>query len=515
MLKRSVKNQILEMTVTLNNAITYVYENNYTSSVSYDELSGFLEAINQAVAEYEQIDNLGKEIQKNLQQIKENHTKNNKLLEITQQYIDLIEHIPVKIKVLFLPYYESTWDALESIYQAYKVDDKYEVQVTIVPVYLEQKTVYTDWLTPRGIENTDYVLYDIEQDKPDLVFTNNPYELQTHKKFQTENMKKYVKKIVFVPYWMYVHHQYTEVGHKHVVSRYTELEFHNNVDHIIGCGETYKKILGTPSKNSHKIEILGSPKADYIVNNKETYPKYKNWDDIFKGKKVFLLNTHFTSFGDRAYLVEDMYKIIKYLVNLASRNPKVAILWRPHPNTFLYSVAWKPEVRVLLEGIQKGDYKNVVLDDTGDYLSALYYCDAVISEWSSLITAAALLDKPIYSLSISPISEMQDKQKYYEPQYQQIIDKAEEKITGEITTHVAFHHAGLVRPLKEGEDLFQNMYLRPLTLFIEEILADKDTKKEIRSQYINEHIKNKNGTVGQEIKLFIEEKIKKDFDILC
>ena len=495
-----VKHHVAEMLETLQEAINQLPN----GDITHDEVISFIYSINNILAkESAECASVGEKLIKSLKLPQET------IMTVFAEYIDLFNSVPTQYKVLFLPYYESTWDSLESVWEAFVADPMFITQITIMPIRRNTGNgntteVYKDYLTPKGIPQVPYTQYDIEKDKPDIVFINQPYDGVNFPQFESTVIKPNVGLLVYIPYYMHFHRSVKEKDFTEAVQFFTELPGHNTADLYITNGSTFMKAYQKYSKNGHKMVALGSPKADYLHKNKNNFPRHPAWEKRIKDRTTFMLNTHY-----EALTVTDKYNNttawLSHLIDYISKDEKLALIWRPHPVTFMFLDNTPEPMKNLLNKLRNGDIPQIILDETENAISAFMYCDAVLSEYSSLITASVYLDKPTFCLNMNPLEYHENPAKYYEPKYSKLLSKTKKAKLGDLTMHTALPSSGAAKYLMKGETVEEMMYRKPLFEFIEAIKRGEDPKAELRSAFLKELLVNLDGKCGSSILSYIKE----------
>mgnify|MGYP001012927917 CR=1 FL=1 len=114
-----------------------------------------------------------------------------------------------KLKVAFFPYKISMWDSLETIYEA-ALEDK-DCIVDVVPIPYHEKSIEELTFKYEGdrfsnvLNFRHYTEYNIEYEKPDIVFVHNIYDqnntiTRVYEKYFTSYIKKHTRMLVYVPY---------------------------------------------------------------------------------------------------------------------------------------------------------------------------------------------------------------------------------------------------------------------------------------------------------------------------
>jgi hypothetical protein len=326
-----------------------------------------------------------------------------------EAYRAVIDAAPTEYKVVFLPYYDNTWDALESVYEAFAKDPMFVTEIVIIPIQRNTPTgtafVYSDYLTPAGIPNTHYNDYDFAADEPDFVFYNQPYDLLNINKYRSENIKKYAGCMVYVPYYLTGNYQFDKALTRKRLESASMLPGHVNADIYIAQSEAFKRQLwGTPVYS--RLIALGNPKTDAIYRTINSGARNSAWDEKLAGKTVLFVNSHyFWTTSEGAWLRQ-----LAALFDYAEQADGVALLWRPHPQSFLMVRNRSDPLALLFLRMAErcGESRNLILDETADVNTALFYSDIIISAESSIIPQAILYDKPMYLCASTPVQRSRE-----------------------------------------------------------------------------------------------------------
>lgn len=485
-----IKIQVSEMLDTMAEAI------NYLPSLKAEEQGSFIADIGAMIDSIDKILSSGErytEIISHGESLKNalaDHTNPGgweNLCKIYDTYAETLDAVPVRYKVVFLPYYSSTWDSLESVYRAFEADPLFVTEVVIMPVLRNTPTGYThiyeDYLTPI-IPNTHYDNYDFETDLPDIVFWSQPYDESNYPKFQSQNIKKYTKLLVYIPYYLYIRYEYEKENLSKVVDEVSHLSGHKNMDIFVAPGPAYIKDFRM-SRNIKKMVALGNPKLDYIFKHRKFYPKYPDWDKITAGKTVFMLNIHYMAQNDYYQFQKEM----EYILSIIEETEDAALIWRPHPLSFnMINVesennpvkqSWNKLVNCVRSS------PNMILDRTPGYISSVMYSDAVLSMQSSLIPAAVFMDKPVFVLQskvMNVYASCREKKKASP------FDKNNLFISSVCVM-------GSFDPDKQK---------LALERFMEDIIKGIDTKKDLRKAYNEQNYVNLDGNCGKAVCEYIK-----------
>ncbi|MFT9274050.1 MAG: hypothetical protein ABF475_05680 [Liquorilactobacillus nagelii] len=333
--------------------------------------------------------------------------KMKQLLALIVDKLDTI--IPVRLNIAFMPYKVTMWDSLASIYEAASKDPDCVAKVIPIPYYeiAADKTtpVYEGNLFPSDLPIVSYDDYDLEQERPDIIFIHNAYDqyntiTQVDKRFFTSNLKKYTNMLVYVPYHI------TGFGRLRGNDQYITytMPTMSNLDKIVVAGQFVKEAAVKYGVPAEKVLVLGSPKMDAVYNSTKNGKKIpEKWKEKLEGKFVFALDTNCM------YLINHFFDglaFIEQVFDAARMIPNCAVIWRPHPLTRISIIHYIPQMLKqydqLVSGIKMNSpkYPNIVFDDGPEYLSFFNASDAYISEHNSLMALYLATKKPIIINSV-------------------------------------------------------------------------------------------------------------------
>jgi len=327
---------------------------------------------------------------------------------------------PDRIEVVFFPYKASMWDSLESIWRAAKDDPACDAYVVPVPYY-EVGEKYRDGdplgkmhyegdKYPDNVAVVDWQNYNIEERRPDVIFTHYPYDdnvsnYTINPQFYSKRLKQYCEQLIHVPYFVTqgsvpdYNASLPGVIHAHRVIAQSEAVRQSYIEH-------YKKFdkeqgwKGCFGKAEEKFIALGSPKFDKVINaRREDYTLPPEWERLISKpdgskKKVILYNTHMWKWLEGG---ETYFKKLRFVFDSFRNNEDVVLWWRPHPSTELNFKIKRPH---LLGAYYKvvNDYKSEgwgIYDDTPDLHRAIACTDAYYGDGSSLVALYGVTGKPV------------------------------------------------------------------------------------------------------------------------
>jgi len=330
-----------------------------------------------------------------------------------------------KIEIAFISFKADMFDSLESVVVAAMNDPDCEAYIVPVPYYDRKpggefgKIHYETDFYPDSINITDWRLYNIEQRKPDIIFTNNLYDdanrvTSIHPDFYNKRLKGFTGLLVYVPYYiclddvrkhlcvskgtMYADKvilQSERVRHNYI-SAFREFEIENNCAGYFGDPQT-------------KFVALGSPKYDKTINAKnEKHSVPEEWIRLINKsdsshKSIVFYNTTINAAleGNAAYL-----RKIQLVFETFRKWDDVVLLWRPHPLSEVTFKAMRPrffgEYMCIVDEYKKEGFG--IFDDTHDLHRAIALSDCYYGDMSSIVPLFGYTGKPAMIQNISVIS---------------------------------------------------------------------------------------------------------------
>lgn len=291
-----------------------------------------------------------------------------------------------KIKIRILSFSELTWNSIKSICMACNED----INIDFVLV-TSSKNISDELKAELKKENIKFVNldeYKIENDLPDIMVINHPYDIFS----EIKDCRKYCKLIV--------------VASMQLV-RYSSdwSSFWNQ--QAAGFGRFYPDCfifdsllyndIKSAGYSTENIYEMGNAKFDgiYECSLKRVHPE--NWEKI-KGKKVILWTTdHGVHDGKVTRDVTfDLYS--KKLFQYAREHENIGFIFRPHKaliNELLSAGLWtKDDFEFLKEYCNSS--KNIVYDENLTYNIAYSIADGIITDaYCGIICSALPLLKPM------------------------------------------------------------------------------------------------------------------------
>lgn len=320
--------------------------------------------------------------------------------------------IKIKKIAVFLPYKASMWDSFESVWKAAKKDSDCEVYVIPIPYYDKnpdgsfKERHYEGELYPDYVTITDFNDFNFEEQQPDMIFIHNPYDkwnyvTSVHPFFYSDNLKKFTKKLVYIPYFIIGEVEPDNREAIKSIEHFCTVPAVVNADKVIVQSEKMRQIyinvmsetMGESTRKiwEEKIWGLGSPKVDKVLHTeKEGLVIPNEWLSVIEKpdgswKKIIFYNTSVTALLAHG---EKMLQKIRSVLGIFKENQDdVALLWRPHPLIQATIESMRPQLWNLYREIVE-DYRKAgwgIYDDSADMNRAVALSDGYYGDESSVV----------------------------------------------------------------------------------------------------------------------------------
>lgn len=362
-----------------------------------------------------------------------------------------------KIKVRFYHSEYIYWNSIKSIYNAYRMDDKYDLCV----ILKSHGELEKDQMKR---EKCSYVMlseYDVKRDMPDVLILSNFWD-DTY----IANCRKYTKLIIAAPLSI-IRYSYSIDSFWNRIGKGFG---YYHPDYFLFDSLLYKEIKESKC-NSKKIIEMGNAKFDGIYRESAKEKVFPDQWEKLKGKKViFWTIDHGIKNGSiLPHVTFNLYA--KTIFEYALNHPGIGIIMRFHRG-FIYEMVenhcwtWE-DVDVLHDYCNSS--MNIVWDESDSYDLAYSLADAILTEFLCGIICSALPTlKPICVL-------YKNKQ----------IKSAHPELTN--CYYSAYNEQDLI-------------------LFFDMVREDDDPMHDLRVEASQKYVKHFDGKNGERIKAFIEEK---------
>jgi hypothetical protein len=388
-----------------------------------------------------------------------------------------------KKEIVFLPYKCSMWDSLESIWQAAKNDENFDVYVVPIPYFEKNPDGSLGQMHYEGNEFPEYVPitswqeFSIPERKPDIIYVHNPYDncnrvTSIEPEFYAKELKKYTKKLIYVPYFLFPGRFSEHLVALPAVFHADKIFVQNNYirDGYLAVLEKYIPIVDKEIREK-KVVVAGSPKTDKIKNFKISESELElEWKNKINGKKVIFFNTNVSLIlHNNERFIDNLFRISETFEKYSN---EYVVLWREHPLTLETLKSMRPQILadyiVFKEEFEKKDW--VIIDRNKDAYKAMTVSDCYFGAGGSLITIYSITGKPMMVTD------------YYYPK----------GISEQTISMEALYYS-------MGNRLYFNeQNSNSLELFLDNMLEIRE-KQEERLIYLNQITDNIDGTVGDKI----------------
>lgn len=337
--------------------------------------------------------------------------------------------IAVKKEIAFFPYKASMWDSLESVYLAAREDENCDVYCVPIPYFDKNpdgsmgEMHYEGGEYPENIEITDWLSYDVEKRRPDVIYIHNPYDqwnfvTSVHPKFYAGNLKKYTDTLVYIPYFVLQETTVEKWRKKKQKFEFAFLPGTIYADWVVVQSENMRQIYMEAYRKEAKKQGLrgehidrrkleekflgiGSPKFDKVQNiQKEDLDIPEEWLKIIEKpdgsrKKILLYNTSINGLLQHDEVM--LHKIQQVLESFKTDQEKTVLWWRPHPLIETTVKAMRPRLWNMYQKIVE-QYRLEgwgIYDDTADMDRAVVLSDAYYGDHSSVVQVYQKTGKPV------------------------------------------------------------------------------------------------------------------------
>ena len=306
-------------------------------------------------------------------------------------------------KIVFLPLSPDMWEGFQTLWEEAKKDENNIVTVIPVPTYTRDasgniiETEYTLSGYPSEVIVTGVNDYIFEEETPDTIFIQNAQNqgclgFCVNPFFFTNNLKKYTKNLVYVPYDCY---------HESIIDSKEEIDDKRafliplgliDLDHIIVQSEAFKnfylKLIAGPSLElqeewDKKISWEEYPRKNILKKyTKKTVPHPSKWDvSLSSGKETHLLCTSIFNVlnGNRTF-INELFSTIKSYQYLKD---EFLLIWRPHREIVNVLKNLRPELideyKEIIDYFTTNDIG--ILDDTKTPTAAIVLSDKYIGDY--------------------------------------------------------------------------------------------------------------------------------------
>ena len=131
--------------------------------------------------------------------------------ETVQMIMQEAEQLKIRREVVFMPYHASHWSVLESLWKEASADEDCDVKVVPIPYYYKRQMgaalsemQYDGDQFPDYVQITPYYEYFVENNHPDIIYIQNPYDqwnysVTVNEKYYSSELWKNTEKLIYIP----------------------------------------------------------------------------------------------------------------------------------------------------------------------------------------------------------------------------------------------------------------------------------------------------------------------------
>ncbi|MEH7392943.1 CDP-glycerol glycerophosphotransferase family protein, partial [Bacillus sp. JJ1474] len=299
-----------------------------------------------------------------------------------------------KIKVVFLVQLPSIWPSTESVWKSFCDDARCEVQIVQLPFYhhnydQKQNESIGDYLDKKNISYKYWYDVNLENEKPDVVFFQNPYDSTRPVRYSFGEITKFVKRTVYIHYCL-------DILGGEVIDYHFKLPACTNSWKVFVRSERYKEMFKKycPKGDNHVV-VTGHPKMD-MVYNLDNFIVESELEECIGNRKVILWNPHHMIKENEWSTFLEWQEL---LLTIFQERNDIFLIIRPHPlllGNLEREFGGTEFVNLFLKKVNS--LENVMLDLSDDYKQAFKVSAALISDASSLLLEYLPTRKPIMYL---------------------------------------------------------------------------------------------------------------------
>lgn len=299
-----------------------------------------------------------------------------------------------KVNVAFFIQNPSTWSSTESVYEAFIKDNRTDVKIIQLPFIHRYSTEYNksrNLLINKQIPFIPWYLYNVEEDRPDVVIYHSPYDTSRPEMYSVANIKRLGIKIVYIPYCQ-------ELFGGEITKWFFNNDIHRDAWKIYIRSEKYRKMFKKNSLyNGENLVVTGHPKFDSIAKLKD-FQADERMKMLIKNKTVFLWNPHFYANNGISGSTFNIWK--DFILSIFEKRDDLFLIIRPHPLLLEGLIRINNGNTTVVDNFKSTikNMKNVILDENDDYRESFVLSDALISDTSSFLLSYMPTHKPILHL---------------------------------------------------------------------------------------------------------------------
>lgn len=290
-----------------------------------------------------------------------------------------------KIKVRFFHCNENTFNVIQTVYDAFLQDDRFELLIVLFG------GSYSGLIQQMEDGGYPYIVdydYDIEKDKPDISIV---YHLEIYYPPALQNIWKKTNYMVVVPLGvgqMWYGNRARTIRRMNLAKFHPDLFFLSKI-----CYESLKKVIG--EDKAVQVAPAQFDLSYHLLNKKSLYYP-TGWEKLKNKKVVMYMSDH----GLRPNTISDEVSFDLYcktLFDFAKNNQDCGLIIRLHFSLIkeLLSTFWSlDDYRKIVDYCTKS--KNIVWDESDNYLTGLSIANACLIDVNCSVSFFSLAaNKPI------------------------------------------------------------------------------------------------------------------------
>ncbi|MHB8872546.1 MAG: methyltransferase domain-containing protein [Myxococcaceae bacterium] len=299
-----------------------------------------------------------------------------------------------RVRIDFLFQLPEVWPSIASVWEACAADRRVRARLVLLPFLHDSHSSPLHgqhFLEAKGLAYIDGSAYDLDGDRPDVVFLQNPYDSTRPPNFATGELVRRGVRIAYVPYGL-------EIGGGEENLRYQyDLEVQRSAWRIFARSQRHRQMFARHCRaGDGHVVVTGHPKIDRIATSDKAAAGAELLEAI-SGRRAILWTPHF-SVGGTGWSTWERFG--DGILREFEGRPDLALIVRPHPlffnrmrNLNLLNEASEKALRLRLA--RSG---NIILDERSDYFPAFAASDALMADAGSFLMEYLPTGKPILYL---------------------------------------------------------------------------------------------------------------------
>lgn len=295
-----------------------------------------------------------------------------------------------KIKIVFICQNKQIWGIERGVFERLKEDKRFLVRILAVPEDIEKKdeTIYNffhslyDCVIRADLKDK---WYNLEQEKPDYVFYQRPYNNYLPKEYRNGEVAKYAK-VCYIPYAYQIDKTTEKVCMNKLFYRNIYMSFAENSYYY---KKEIKRFFISYKKGYRKILNLGYPVLEDFVKRRPQKIKQ------LKDKVKILWTPRWTD--DETLGGSNFLKYKDAILQYSQGDSEVELTFRPHSMLYQYFVDSGKMTKEEMDAYYQcyHDTSNLHIDLEPDFTDTFWNNDIMITDFSSIIIELLLTEKPV------------------------------------------------------------------------------------------------------------------------